>query len=1047
MNVSKISIERPVTTAMMVMVILLVGTVSLIGIPMDLMPDIEFPVAIVYVNYPDAGPEEVESMITRPIEQTLASVENLETLISMTMENTSIVMVQFAMKTDMDFATLNMREKVALVQSFLPSKASDPMVLKMSMDFTPVMQIYVSADKPLHEINREIEDNVKAYLERSKGVASVDVFGGITEEVAIEFDQERLAGYGLTLATISHILAAENINLPGGEVTKGQEKIIVRTMGEFSDVEDIRQLPLTLMDRSVIRLSDVAHIEKGYKEQTSISRLNGVASVGLSISKQSTANTIEVSKGVEKTLKRLGNDFPDMDFTIVMDQSDYIRSSIYSVGKSALAGAALAILVIFLFLRNISATLVIAISIPTSFFATFALMKLTGMTLNLITLTALTLAVGMLVDNSVVALENIFRVSRHEGVESSKEAALIGSRQIALAISASTLTSVVVYLPIAMSSGIASLLFADFCWTFIIALMVSLLVAITVVPMLSSKLLDSHASEDYLRIGKHHYNYRLVPHFTRFISELTDFYGQTIRKALRHRKKTLAICLIVFVVSGILVAIVGMEFMPASDEGAFAINLKTPYGTSLEEKDKMIRKLEQYVMQIPELELCAVDIGLTSMFFGAQSSTLNVMLIPKQQRNRTVWEVIDDIREEFSDLPGAEISVIEAASITSMLGSSDLSISVKGKELDVLRTLGDDLADRIRSMPGISDTTISIEDGNPEARVIIDRNTAAFYGITAFQLADALSSSLSGTTTTNLKMDGKEIEVNLSLSKSLAASIDNMQQILIPTPTGDTVPVGQIARIEFGNAPTKIDRINQERYITVNVSIDDADLAKVSAEVMKFVNQYPFPDGYSFDDGGLYEQMIEAFGDLFLALVVAILLVFMVLASQFESLAQPFIIMIAVPFAITGTFIALFLTGKTLSITSFLGLIMLVGIVVNNSILLIEFIKLEEEHMPLEEALVKAGLHRLRPILMTTITTVVGMIPLSLGLGDGGEILSPLGVSIIGGLLGSTLVTLILVPVLYSLMDDGKKRRLERKRIRREEIRLLEEQWKAEKSQ
>lgn len=1041
MDISKISINRPVTTVMMVLVIVLVGSVSLMGIPMDLMPDIEFPVAIVFVQYPDAGPEEVESMVTKPIEQALASVENMETIASMTMENTSIVMVQFAMKTDMNFATLDMREKIAMVEGFLPSKASTPMVLKMSMDFTPVMQIYVSADKPLYEINREIEDNVKAYFERSEGVASVDVFGGITEEVSIEFDQERLTGYGLSLATISQILAAENINMPGGEVSKGSEKVIVRTLGEFSGVEDIRQLPITLMDRSIIRLSDVATIEQGYKDQDSISRLNGVSSIGLSLSKQSTANTIEVSKGVEKTLERLKSDFPELDFTIIMDQSDYIKSSIYSVGESALIGAFLAILVIFLFLRNISATMIIAISIPTSFFATFAIMKLTGMTLNLITLAALTLAVGMLVDNSVVALENIFRVSRHEGVSSAKEAALIGSRQIALAISASTLTSVVVYLPIAMSSGIASLMFADFCWTFIIALMVSLLVAITIVPMLASKLLDSNASEDYLRIGKHHYNYRLMPYVTRFINSLTDYYGQTIERALRHRKKTLVICLIIFVLSGVLVAIVGMEFLPASDEGAFSINLETPYGTSLEEKDKLLSKVEKYVMQIPELDLCSVDMGLTSMFYGSQSSTVNVVLVPKQQRNRSIWEIMDDVKEEFAGLPGAELSIIEAASITSMLGSSDLSISVKGRDLDVLRSLGSDLADKIEAISGVSHVDLSVEDGNPEARVIIDRNTAAFYGITAYQLADALSSALSGTSTTNLKVDGKEIEVNLSLSKSLSASIDNMQQILIPTAMGNAVPVGQIAKIEFGNAPTRIDRTNQERYITLDVSIDEGDLSKVSSDVMKFANSYPFPDGYSIDEGGLYEQMVEAFEDLFLALLVAVLLVFMVLASQFESLTQPFIIMIAVPFAITGTFIALFLTGKTLSITSFLGLIMLVGIVVNNSILLIEFVKLEEERMPLNEALVKAGLHRLRPILMTTITTVVGMIPLSLGLGDGGEILSPLGVSIIGGLLGSTLVTLILVPVLYSLMDDNKTKRRKKKELRNQEIKALTDKW------
>ncbi|GAB1476626.1 efflux RND transporter permease subunit [Bacillota bacterium] len=1044
MDISKISINRPVTTAMMVLVIILVGTVSLMGIPMDLLPDIEFPVAIVYVQYPDAGPEEVEAMITKPLEQALASVENMDNIMSMTMEETAIVMVQFAMKTDMNFATLNMREKIALVEGFLPSKATDPMVLKMSMDFTPVVQVYVSSEKPLAELNHEINDNIISYFERSKGVASVDSFGGITEEVSVKFDQERLSGYGLTMSAISQLLAAENINMPGGEISKGSSKVIVRTLGEFSSVDDIRQLPLTLTDRSIIRLSDLASIELGYKEQTSISRVGGISSIGLSISKQSTANTIEVSNGIEKTIEKLRSDFPDLTFTIGMDQSDYIKSSIFSVRDSAIMGAILAIIVIFLFLRNISATMIIAISIPTSFFATFAVMNLMGMTLNLITLTALTLAVGMLVDNSVVALENIFRVSQHENTASSKEAALIGSRQIALAISASTLTSIVVYLPIALSDGIASLLFVDFCWTFIISLVVSLVVAITVVPMLSSKLLDREASTDYIRIGKHHYNYRLIPYFTRFINWLTAYYGNAIKRALYHRKKTIIICLIVFIVSGALVAVVGMEFMPASDEGSFAISVATPYGTSLEDKDRLVRQIEAYVLELPELSLCSVDIGLTSSFYGSQASTLNVILLPKQERDRSIWEVIDDIKQEFRGLSGAEISIIEAASITSMMGGSDLDITIKGPELDVLRTLGGELSEMIKSVPGVAETGLSIEEGNPEVRVKLDRNTAAFYGITAYQLANSLSGSLAGSTSTNLKIDGKEIEVNLSLSDIHSTSIDNMRQIQIPSMTGATVPVGQIASLEFGNAPSRIDRMNQERYITISVSVGDNDLAKISDKIFALIDEYPFPDGYSYEDGGLYEQMIEAFADLFLALLVAILLVYMVLASQFESLTQPFIIMIAIPFAVSGTFLALFLTGKTLSITSFLGLIMLVGIVVNNSILLIEFIKLGEGKMPLEDALIQAGIYRLRPILMTTVTTVVGMIPLSLGFGDGGEILSPLGISIIGGLIGSTIVTLILVPVLYAMMNDAKAKRNAKKIIRRSEINLLEEQWKSE---
>ncbi|MGI6734362.1 MAG: efflux RND transporter permease subunit [Anaerovoracaceae bacterium] len=1046
MDVSKISINRPVTTAMFVLIVILVGAVSLLGIPMDLLPDIEFPVAIVFVQYPNAGPEEVESMVTKPLEQALASVENMDNIMSMTTEGTSIVIVQFAMKTDMDFATLDMREKISMVEGFLPSEATDPMVLKMSMDFTPVVQVYVSGDKPLVELNREVEDNILSYLERTAGVASVDIFGGITEEIAIEFDQERLSGYGLTLSAIGQILAAENINMPSGEVTKGSAKVIVRTLGEFNSVDEIRQLPVALMDRSIIHLSDIASIEAGYQEQTSISRIDGITSIGLSVTKQSTANTVEVSNAIHKTLEKLEKEYPELNFTVGMDQADYIKRSIYSVGESALLGAALAIMVIFLFLRNMSATMIIAISIPTSFFATFAMMNLTGMTLNLITLTALTLAVGMLVDNSIVALENIFRVSQQEDVSSSKEAALIGSRQIALAISASTLTNIVVFLPIAVSDGLASLLFSDFCWTFIIALAISLVVAITVVPMLSSKLLDRNASADYLRIGKHHYRYRLVPYFTRFIQWLTDYYGGVIRRALGHRKKTIAVCLIIFVLSGVLVAIVGMEFLPASDEAMFSISIDMPYGTSLEEKDKIVSQVESYVLTIPELEHCSVDIGLTSAFLGSQSSTVNVILVPKRDRDRSVWEIIEDVKQEFSTLPGAEISIIESSSVTSMMGGSDLAVTIKGPELGVLRSLGDDLAKRVRLVPGVTETSTSIQEGSPEVRVKLSRSTAAFYGITAYQLANALDNALSGTSSTNLKIDGKEIQVNLSLSDAYSASIDNMRQILVPTATGASVPVGQIAELEFGNSPSRIDRTNQERYVTVNVSVGDDDLASVSENVFALLDDYPFPDGYSYEEGGLYEQMVEAFGDLFLALLVAILLVYMVLASQFESLTQPFIIMIAIPFAVSGTFLALFLTGKTLSITSFLGLIMLVGIVVNNSILLIEFIKLRKDSMPLEQALVEAGIYRLRPILMTSITTVVGMIPLALGFGDGGEILSPLGISIIGGLLGSTVVTLVLVPVLYAMMDDAKQRRLQRKAARAREIEMLEEKWRKELS-
>jgi len=1046
MNLSKLSISHPVTAIMMVLIIALVGFVSLIGMPMDLLPEMELPVAIAYVQYPNAAPEEVETMVTKPLEQALASVQELDSLSSMSTEGTSLVIVQFDMGTDMDFATLDMREKISLVESYLPDSATKPMVIKMSMDFSPVVQLYIASDKPLYELNQEVEDNILTYFERTTGVASVDNYGGIEEEISIDFAQEKLSGYGLTLSTVSQLLAAENINMPSGNVSKGEAEVIVRTLGEFSSVDDIRQLPITLSDRSVVRLSDIAQIERGYKEQESVSRVDGVNAIGLSITKQSTANTVDVSNEVKETIKELEEKYPDLAFTVGFDQADYIRSSVSSVARAAIEGAVLAILIIFLFLRSMSSTMIIALSIPTSFLATFALMNLTGMTLNLITLCALTLAVGMLVDDSIVVLENIFRVSREEGVSSSTEAAEIGSKQIILAVTASTLTSVVVFLPIALSGGLAAMLFGDFCWTLIISLVASLIVSLSVVPMLSSRILDHDASLDYVRFGKHHYRYRLIPYFTKAFEWLSAFYERSIVRALRNRKKVVAVCLLIFVVSSALIGIVGMEFMPASDEAMFTVDVETPYGTSLEKKSDIMIGLEEYLMTIPELEHCTCNIGSTNIFVGGESSSLSVTLLPKNKRDRSVTEIIRDVEKHFSTLSGAKITVTESTSTTSMMGSSaDITLTVKGPELDELRRISEDLSEQILTVSSVAKAKTSIVEGNPEVEVALNRSTAAFYGITAYQLAKDLENALSGSTATKLKVDGKEIDVSLSLSDTYKQSIDNMQQILVSTPGGGMVPVGQIAKLTFDNSPSRIDRADQERYVSINISTDSSDLAKVSDEVLSLVDQYHFPDGYSYEEAGMYEQMMESFGDLLLALVVAILLVYMVLASQFESLTQPLIIMMAIPFAMSGAFFALFLTGKTLSVTSFLGLIMLVGIVVKNSILLVEFIHSNKNRMERDAAIISAGKSRLRPILMTSLATCFGMIPLSLGYGDGGEMLSPLGISIIGGLVGSTVITLIFIPVLYAITDDKKQKRLAKKALRMEEIRALEEKWAAEK--
>jgi len=1016
----------------------------MVGLPQALLPDMEYPVALVMCSYPNASPEEVENIVTKPLEQALASVENLDQMYSIAMQGQAIVMIQFQMNTDMNFATLNMREKVAMIAGYLPSDVSDPMVMKLDMNAMPVIQIYVSGDMSLSDLNDKVSDNVVSYFERVEGVASVSVTGAVEEEISMEINQEKLSGYGLSLGTIAQILAAENINMPSGDVNKGSSKVIVRTIGQFESVDDIKNIPITLADRSIIRLHDLATITEKSLDQESISRIDGKTALGLSITKQSDANTVEVSDKIQKTISSLQAQFPELTFTIGSDQADFIRKSISSVSEAAIIGALLAVLVVFLFLKNIRSTLIIALSIPTSLLATFALMQWQGMSLNMITLCALTIVVGMLVDDAIIVLENIFRIRKN--TDSAEEASVKGSKEVYLAIAASTFTKMLVFIPIALSDGIASLLFKDFCFTIIIALLASLVVSLTVVPMLCSKLLNSGLSTEYIRMGNKRYKFKYLHKFTVLIDFLTKKYGDFMRIALTKRKHVIISCILVFAVSVSLVAIVGTELMPATDEGSFSVTIEMPYGTSLENRDKYVSSIETYISDIPEVERYTASIGSSGsiMSIGSGGDTLSVTLVPQSDRDRKTAEVVKEVKEQLSTLSGADITVEESSSMGTMMGGADMSLMLKGKELKVLETLGNDIIAEISKIEGVADATLDVTEGNPEVRVVLNRNTASYYGVTAYQLANGLSSALSGSTATTLKVDGNETDVVLSLPSTYKESVDNMKQIMITGATGLQVPVGQIANFEFDNSPNMINRINQVRYVTLDVDIQSNDLSGVSAQVVKLVDSFAFPDGYYYDTGGQQEQMLDAFGSLALALVIAIALVYLLLAAQFESLTLPAIVMMAIPFAMSGAFFALFVTGTSLSMTSFLGLIMLVGIVISNSILLVEFIRQNKLIMGRDEALIQAGKVRLRPILMTTVATCAGMIPMSLSIGEGTEMLAPMAISIIGGLIASTLVTLVLIPVLYGIVDDHKNKRIRKAELKDERIRSLETKWEKE---
>ncbi len=1030
MNFSKTAIMRPVSTIMLMLIIVVLGAISFTRLPIDLYPKMVLPYAMVMVQYPNAAPTEIENLVTKPIEQQVATVESIKNIYSYSMEGNSIVLCEFENGTDMNFASLNMREKVELIADYLPDNAAKPMVLTMDPTMMPVSQLYVSADMPLEELNTLLDDEVIPAIERSEGVAAANSFGGTEKEISVKFDQERLAGYGMTLSDISAVLAAENVSLPSGEVNKGAKELVVRTIGEFQKLDDIKHVPFVLPTREVVYLQDIADVEEGIKEQTSIGRVNEVPAIGISITKQSTANTVVVSRQVNEAIDKLMADHPELNFTFSYDQADYIKNSIANVAETAIIGCILAVIICFLFLRNIASTMIIAISIPTSIVATFIVMYFTGLTMNVLSLSGLAVAIGMLVDDSIVVMENIYR-RRDEGI-TALEASVVGTKEVTMPVFTATMTKIAVFLPIVFVQGIAATIFKEFSYTIGFALLCSLLVALTVVPMLCSRLLNTKDLGTHVKVFGRRYELRFLSLFERGMSYITKEYLKLLKYALHHRKKIIIWAVVILVSSGVLVAFVGGELLPTSDEGSFTITAEMPFGTSLEDTDKLISQIETYALDnIPELDVCSVAIGNSNMFSlsAANEATVSVNLVDKQDRQRSTTDIVNQASLDLQNIVGAKITVKETSSMNMSGGNgSPISIVLKGDDLETLKIVSTDLEGIMRGVKGTINVTTDMTEGNPELRVMLQRNNAAQYGITSYQLAKSLEAALNGATATTLKTNGEETDIILSLSDVYKDSIENLKQIVIAAPTGQKVTVGEIADFAFDNSPSQITRQNQVRTVTISSNISGRDLQSVSKDIDKAISKYQFPAGYSIETGGDQQEMAESFTNLAYALLLSILIVYMILASQFESLLQPFIIMLAIPFALTGAFIALFLTGTPLSLVAFLGVIMLSGIVVNNSILLIDFInKNKQLYESRDEAIMNAGKFRIRPIIMTMLTTTLGLLPLSFGIGTGAEIQAPMGITVIGGLIFSTIITLIIVPVFYSIMDDRHLKRLNKK--------------------
>lgn len=1018
MKLSHISVKRPVTTVMVIFIILLLGFVSFSKLSIDLLPQINVPVAIVSSQYTGVGPFEMESLVTRPLEEVLATVSNVKNINSTSREGSSVVVVHFNDGTDMDLATLDMREKVDMIQDFLPEDATTPIVMKIDPSAMPVIQLAVTGNKGLAEIQRISEDKIKSRIERLPGVASVEVFGGDENEIKIIVDPVKLEMYSLSISHLANILRGENLNLPGGLVERGNRELLVRTLGEFKSVEEIRNLPIQLNNGSSIYLKDVADITLAPKDIDRLTRTNGVPSIILVVNKQSTYNTVRVANRVNQEFDKLAQELEGVEFHMIVDLSDYINDSISNVAKNAVIGGILAVLILFLFLRNVRTTFIIGISIPISIIATFSLMYFAGITINLMTLGGLALGMGMLVDNSIVVLENIYRY-RQEGY-SRIEAAKEGAGEVSMAVTASTITTVAVFLPIVFVEGITSMLFKELAMTVTFSLLASLFVSLTIVPMLSSKILKlSHEITRRTTLSK-----KLLDGFQVFFNRTEKTYQTILGWSLDHKKTIVLLAVVIFVVSMGLVFTVGAEFFPKMDEGYIIINIELPTGTKLQETNEVATYIEKITEDIPEAESLFVLLGGGGDMYGDSGGRSHIAEIflklkPLNQRKRSNAEIADEIRSETSDIAGALISVQAMESMgMGGTGGSPISISIKGDDMDILEEMANDFIGFIEGVEGTREVKSSFQDAKPEIQVVINRDQASRYGLSASQIAQSVRSNIQGTTATRYKVDGTEIDVVIRSQSYMKESISNFSQIQISTPMGITVPLEQVADIAIRKGPTQISREDQVRTINVSADILGRDVRSVNSDIENRLKNYPMPEGYSYKIGGEMEDLVESFKSLGLAIILAVLLVYMVLASQFESLLHPFTIMLSVPLSFAGGALGLAITRRSVSVPAIIGLIMLAGIVVNNAIVLVDYINiLRGKGLEMKEAILKAGPTRLRPILMTALTTVLGLVPLALGIGEGAEAQAPLATVVIGGLLLSTLLTLVFIPVMYVIFD------------------------------
>ena len=1021
MKIARFSVHRPIFTIMMMLIIIILGAISLSRLPIDLMPDITYPTLSVSTNYSNVGPEEIEQLITRPIEEAMSAVAGVEEVTSTSSQGRSSVRLSFAWGTDLTEAANDIRDRLDRVISRLPEEAERPTLRKFDASAMPILMIGAASALDPIEARNLLETQVKNRMERIPGIASFDIFGGSEREIHVNFRVEDINALGLSLDQVVTNLRAANQNVPGGTVQQGNLEVTVRTPGEYVNIEELGDTVIATREGTPVKLREIASIEEGTPRASNIIRINGTPGMYLAISKQSGTNTVQVARAALKELEKINRDIPQIQLIPIVDSSKYIERAIANVANSALYGGVLTILVLFVFLRNFPSTLVISTAIPLSIIATFVLLYFNGFTLNIMTLGGLALGVGMMVDNAIVVLENITRFREEKGLDG-MQAAVEGAEEVTAAIIAGTLTTVVVFLPMIFIRGMVGVMFKQLAYVVTFSLLCSLFVALTLVPMLSAHL---HKPPSLENGEKKHRIYRLSELLLRHIEA---GYAGVLDVALNHRLLVVLAAVLLIGGSMLLIPLVGFELMPAADEGEVRVTVQAEAGTRLDVFNELMKPIEARILEaVPETEKSLVSIG-GSWGGGARSGDLRLTLKPAKERTRTSENIASALRPVFKNIPGVQIRARAGQgmfNITRGMGANGgerIQVEIQGYDLATADALSQQIKQRVSTIPGITDVRLSREDASPEQIIVIDRAKAADMKLSVSQIANMLKTVIQGSTATYYRVRGKEYPIIVKVKDADKIGLDELLNLTLTNSTGQPIVLRNVVRVDSGKGPTNIERKNQERIVTVSLNISGRDMGHIVEDVQEALATIPVPRDFSIGFGGDVEEQQKSFRELLTSLTLALLLVYMVMACLYESLRDPFVVMFSVPLAIIGVVLLLFLTRTTFNVQSYIGCIMLGGIVVNNAILLVDHAnQLKREGVPLRQAIEEAGRHRLRPILMTSLTTMLGLLPLALGVGEGGEAQAPLARAVIGGLSSSTLITLVFVPVVYSLFEGLKK--------------------------